>query len=172
MACNPLLRDPLGRFWALSVLDTGMLQTDLINAPFKFQSNPILNDNTTGQGMWQLSANTDGLIIATKVFSLPTIRQENLAYIPLLSPGGFAWNLTVTTDGFIQTISTNTLFPIIVPYIPNVTMTVFGNYNPSVICPVCNNAPVTVSADLSCWCCRCTSFVLPEDTTITVVLDE
>ena len=169
--CNPLLRDPNGNLWSLGVLDAGMLTTTPFTQSVKVQNNPILSEISGQRINWQLSANINGNIVTSRASNLPTIRRDNLSYIPLLSPGGVSYILQARSGGFLQTVSTNTLFPDIIPYIPNVQMSIFGA-PPVVTCPVCANAIVTVSGDLSCWCCECSAFVLPEDTTITVVLEE
>jgi hypothetical protein len=174
--CTPLLKDPKGHYWALGVGDQGNPTTVAFNEPIQFQSNPILTDTNGQSTNWQFSATTTGAIVATQIFSLPTIRKDNLPYIPLISPSGFAYIFTVTSQGNIQTtflpLGLIRYFPDVIPYIPNVTMSQYGNYNPSVTCPVCANAVIQVSADLSCWCCTCSCFVPPEDTTMLVVLDE
>ena len=172
MSCSPLLRDPSNRLWAMGVTDFGGLTLTFVPFNVLVQSNPILSDTHGQQSMWQLSASIYGNIIATRIFSLPTIRQDNLAYIPLASPSGFNFKTTILPSGQLQSTSTSILFPDIIPYIPDVTMSIFGQYQPPVTCPVCNNALITVSGDMSCWCCTCSSFILPEDTTITVVLSE
>jgi hypothetical protein len=168
VGCNPLLRDPLNRFWALGVLDNGQLTTTLTSIVPLFQNGPILTVNQ--QNNWQLSADIQGRIVSTNLNYQPTI-QLNLPYIPLLSPSGFAWNLTITSFGLLETTATSSLFPEVIPYIPDVSMSIYGTKN-EVFCPSCGNATVVVSADLSCWCCACSSFVLPEDTNIIVVLEE
>jgi hypothetical protein len=170
--CIPLLRDPLNRFWALNVLDTGQLQTTLTAASPSTQNNPILIDANGNQTIWQVSINTSGQLLSTRLGQLPTL-QPPLTYLPLASVDNLYFKLTILPTGQLQTLSTSTLLPDVIPYVPNVTMSVYGTpITAPVTCPTCNNAVVIVSADESCWCCTCSAFVLPENTTMIVILDE
>lgn len=165
--CTPLLKDPTNHYWALSVLDTGMLTTTAFNFPVKAQNNPILLD-PNGKSNWQLSADATGRIISTQVGG------GGVVYIPLMSPRNLNYIVGIDASGLLFTSATTAILPDIIPYPIDVAMSVYGNgfLNPPVTCPNCGNASVTVSADESCWCCTCRSFVLPEDTTIIVILDE
>jgi len=170
--CTPILKDPSGHFWILGVLDSGILTTTYYPFTVSVQANPILISplNST---LWQLSADNTGHIVSTY---LPTLPKGGVVrpYIPMLSPGFLTYALGVNPAGYVQTTSSAVTLPDTVPYPFDITMSIYGNgnLNPPVICPVCANATVTVSADLSCWCCGCASFVRPEDTTIVVILSE
>lgn len=173
VGCNPLLKDTRGRFWALGIQDDGALTITLTNILVAHQQGPYLG---YGNNVWQLSVDDsvlgDEAIAYTKV-TPPTI-LGTLLYIPLRSPIGGAWALTISPDGDLQQTPTDYLFPDIIPYQPDVTMSIYGNAPPltPLICNTCGNASVTASADLSLWCCTCSTFVPPEDTNIIVVLDE
>lgn len=172
IGCNPLLRDQLGRFWALGVGDDGSLTITLTSIQVNHQQGPFLG---SGHDIWQLSVDASSLgnegIQLTKA-TPPTI-LGTLTYIPLVSSVGGAWALTVSSGDLLVT-ATDFLFPDIIPRQPDVTMSIYGNAFPltPLICTTCGNASVTASADLSLWCCTCSSFVPPEDTNIIVVLDE
>lgn len=167
-ACRPILSAPNGTLWQLGCNDLGLLTTTQVFLKLKYLQNPLLG---TSNITWQLSATNTGNIVSTKVVN-PTARLP-LSYIILVSPGGNTFLLTIDSNGFLHTAQTNSSVAESIPYINDVTMSVYGDTCQNfVICPVCANASVTVSADLSCWCCTCSSFVLPEDTTIMVVLDE
>lgn len=171
--CVPLLRGINGSFWILNIDSTGELVFTSTDIPIAHYQGPLLS-TTNGKDVWQLSIDDtvpgQEDIIVTKV-TPPTI-QPALPYIPFVSPVGGAWKLTVDPDGSLQTNTTDALLPGVIPYIPDVTMSVYGNNNPPLICTNCGNASVTASADLSLWCCSCNTFVPPEDTNIIVVLDE
>jgi hypothetical protein len=162
--CAPLLKDPAGNFWQLGVTDNGSLTTTEISIPIITQSGPVISLNGVN---WQLSAGISGDIIATAISS----GQLGVPYLPLISPSNLFWNVTITPNGSLQTTSTSTLSPEIIPHANDVSMSVYGTKD-MVICTSCGNSTVTVSADLSCWCCSCNTFVKPEDTNIIVILDE
>jgi hypothetical protein len=165
-ACRPVLIAPNGTLWQLGVTDLGLLTTTQVFLTLKNVNNPILYNSINA---WQLSVNNFGLLVTTAVSSA----LLGLQYLPILSPSGFAYIVTVQTFGLLQTATTPSLFPVFIPYPLDVTMSIFGTTCANqVVSPPNGNAPVTVSADFSCWCCATSSFVLPEDTTITVVLDE
>jgi len=165
--CTPLLEDPFGVFWALSVDDDGELTiTSTTVKPIR-QSPPTLS---VGNSAWALSVDATESIQVTQV---PTPGFALLPYIPLNSLGNIPWKLTVDPDGTLRTTSTgSTLLPDIIPYPIDVTMSIYGNTPQLLFCTTCANASVTASADLSLWCCSCSTFVLPEDTNILVVIDE
>lgn len=166
--CSPALRDPNGIFWALGVEDDGTISITSISLNSQIINGPILV-SAGNRSQWQLSLDGIDSIVTTLI--TPQTIQRAMDYIPLVSSGGFVWLMGVDDDGSLTTTSSNTLPPDIIPYIPDVSMSVFG-MPPTVTCPMCGNATITVSADLSCWCCTCSSFILPEDTTITVILSE
>lgn len=165
--CNPLLRDPFGVFWALGITNNGSLTITKSFLATNRQVNPIIGPDILNA--FQLSVTANEHIQSAKVVP-PTI-QAPQAYIPLLSPAGGAFQLIVDKQGDLITLPTDTLLVDIIPYVPDVAMSVYGN-TPGLICFTCGNASVTASADLSLWCCSCNSFVLPEDTSVIVILDE
>lgn len=166
-ACQPVLQAPNNTLWQLGVTNGGLLTTTQIFATFKVLLPPVLGAGGTS---WALSATNGGLIVSTRV--LNPFRPP-MQYIPMMAANNSRWLLTVTRNGLLVTTGTTLSFPESIPYPIDVTMSVFGDTCANFVqCPTCNNAHVTVSGDLSCWCCACSSFVLPEDTTITVVLDE
>lgn len=166
--CLPILPDPSGGYWQLGVTDAGLLTTTQVFPVLKHIAGPYLK---AGYNVWQLTADTQGRIVDTLI--LPPTAQSPLPYIPLISPGGFFYSLTLDTiQGLLLTNSTGaTLLPDVIPYIPDVTMSVWPASTP-LVCFTCGNATVTASADLSLWCCSCSAFVPPDDTNILVVLDE
>lgn len=165
--CNPLLRDTQNQFWALGIDDNGELTLDLSSTPINHHEGPLLG---TRPNVWKLSIDANQDIQVDKV--TPSTILGTLPYIPLRSPIGGAWALTVDENGNLQVDPTDYLYPDIIPYQPDVSMSLYGDMPPMLICTTCGNASVTASADLSLWCCTCSSFVLPEDTNIIVVLDE
>lgn len=196
IGCNPLLRDQYNRFWSLGVQNDGAPSITLTSIPMNHQQNPNI---LVGSDIWQLSVDASSLgdeaIQVTKLNSLflgglgegglgeqgygtgvlvrPPNPVRTLTYIPLISPIGGAWALTVSSDGDVLLTATDYLFPDVIPYPPDVTMSTYGAmpFLP-LLCATCGNASVTASADLSLWCCTCSSFVPPEDTNILVVIDE
>lgn len=197
IGCNPLLRDQYNRFWSLGVQNDGAASITLTSIPMNHQQNPNI---LVGSDVWQLSVDASSLgneaIQVTKINTpsfaglgegglgqqgygigvvsvqvAPPIRA--LAYIPLRSPIGGAWAFSISSDGDVLVTATDYLFPDIIPYPPDVTMSRYGAipFLP-LLCATCGNASVTASADLSLWCCTCSSFVPPEDTNILVVIDE
>jgi hypothetical protein len=169
--CAPLLKDPFNVLWQLGVTDDGTITITSLTFMVQLQRGPILK-SIYGGVPWQLSVDAVGNIQVNIIH--PEVIRQISTYIPLVSPGGFVYNLQILDDGTLITTSSpsNILLPNLVPYIPDVSMSVYNTWNNPVICPRCGNANVVVSADLSCWCCACNSFVFPEDTTIIVVLDE
>jgi hypothetical protein len=175
IGCNPLLKgSPNGTLWALGIDDDGELTLTQVSFTVNHHAGPILGElgNT-----WQLSMDDsepgNEFMVVTRV-NPPTILGP-LTYIPLLSPIGGAWKLVIAdTDGTLQTVSTSLLLPDILPRQPDVTMSIYGNAPPLIplICNTCGNASVTASADLSLWCCTCSSYIFPEDSNVVVVLDE
>lgn len=166
--CTPLLRDEVGVLWGLSISDNGnptITKTSLAVGHF---GNPIVGSDP--KNAWQLSV-FRGSIIAQKI-TPPTILNP-LYYVPLVSPGRLPWSLTTDKDGNILTTQTAAgLLPDVIPYPPDVVMSIYGNSPALLFCSTCGNASVTASADLSLWCCSCSAFVTPEDTNIVIVLDE
>lgn len=165
-SCQPILQAPNGTLWQLGVTNGGLLTTTQVFLSLKYLQPPVLG---AGGVAWQISATNGGLMVTTKVNPV----RPPMLYIPMAAANNSRWLLTVTINGLLVTTSTTLALPESIPYPIDVTMSVFGDTCSNFVqCPVCNNAHVTVSGDLSCWCCACSSFVLPEDTTITVVLDE
>ena len=163
--CTPLLRDPFNAYWALSTDDDGDLTITKVQiVPYR-QNPPALQ---IGYAAWQLAVDATEAITVTKVANPGQIK---FPYIPLNSPGGIPWKLTVTQEGELQTTATSTLLPDVIPLPSDITMSVYGT-DDLLFCNSCGNASVTALADLGLWCCSCSSYVLPEDTNIIVVLDE
>lgn len=162
-----------GRYWAMGIDDSGTLTYTLIPLVPGRHNPPVLK---AGSNLWQLDVDLTESIILTQLPATPTSLVV-FDYIPLQSPSGFSFKLTATPDGNLQTTQTfnsiggPNLLPDEIPYPPDVTMSIYGN-TPVLICTSCGNASVTASADLSLWCCTCSSFVPPEDTNVVVVLDE
>lgn len=162
--CNPLLKDPNGKLWALGVTDNGLLTTSSTTTKLAiFKGSTLI----AGGAYWQLAVDLSGLLNTTSV--APTI--NGLPFIALTSPTGLTWQLTSDISGILSTTFSNTHVNDIVPMQPDVVMSAWPT-DYGVVCVTCGNASVTVSADFSCWCCTCNSFVLPDDTNILVFLDE
>lgn len=165
--CSPLLRDPLNRLWQTQVLDQGNLTATLTNINSPYPKNPTLQ---VGSSFWQLEITSKGSLTSTKV-GKPNLTA--LPYIPMTSLGGVNYKLTVLDpSGIIGVTTTGSVLPDFIPYSPDVSMSFWPTANTGVFCTTCGNASVTVSADLSCWCCSCSTWVLPEDTNILVQLEE
>lgn len=165
--CNILLRDPANNLWQVSVLDQGNLTTSPSTLVSNDPKNPVLVNGTNN---WQLGISTHGSLNATLV--TPASVKRALSYIPMTSSGGVNFSLKVhDATGVLGVSSTGSLLPDFIPYIPDVAMSRFP-VSDGIYCYTCGNASVTVSADLSCWCCTCSNFVLPENTNIIVVLEE
>lgn len=171
--CNPYLRDPVtNKFWILGIDDGGLFTLTSSTIPLSHYTGPILSK---GSDSYQLGVDSQSggaeMIIATKI-TPPTI-QTPQPYIPLISsPSGFPFMLVLADpDPFLQSSTTPTILPDAIPYIPDVSMSKWPD-SIGVFCASCGNSTVTVSADFSCWCCSCNSFIIPEDTNIIVILDE
>lgn len=165
--CNVLLRDPLNRLWQTAVSNQGSLLTGLTTLHTNSPKNPVLN---AGSNFWRLDITNNGTLTTTKVS--PQTTPFALPYIPITSVGGVNFQLTVhPKTGVLGVSSTGSLLPDFIPYVPDIAMSRFP-VSDGIFCATCGNASVTVSADLSCWCCACSSFVLPEDTNMIVVLEE
>lgn len=166
--CSPILPAPDGSFWQLGINDQGLLTTTAVFIPLAHIAGPIMQ---AGSKVFQLGATPQGQITDTLI--QPQTIQQPLPYIPLVSPGGLFFKMTLDPQqGLLVTTSTGaTLLPDVIPYIPDVSMSVWPQSTP-LICFTCGNATVTASADLSLWCCTCNTFVPPADTNILVVLDE
>lgn len=200
--CNVLLRDPLNRLWQTGVTDNGLLTTDLTTITSPLPQGPILQGLLTvstnvssGYGVggfgvggfggttvttsfpvnsWHLSADTQGRIVADLVPN-PVAPQVALPFFPIVSAGGFNWNISIDNNGILQSDlgspATGGNFQDVIPYPLDVSMSRWP-LSTGIFCTTCGNASVTVSGDLSCWCCACNSFVPPEDTNMIVVLEE
>lgn len=166
--CNVILRDPQHNGWGLSVTDDGRLVTSPIGLTAAIGVGPTLE--TALNNVWLLSVDNIGRILANP-YNPPTI-QRTPNYIPVVSSGGVSYKVVMLEPyGNLGTIPTSGTLPDFIPYIPDVSMSHWPD-SIGVICAKCNNATVTVSADLSCWCCSCNSFIEPSDTNILVILDE
>jgi hypothetical protein len=160
--CNIILRDPTNHFWQLGCTEQGLLTTTLTNITFPINDPMLLVSNVA----WTLTANAQGQIVSTKT------TPSNIAqsFYVLNSPLNKTFKLTATLNGLLSTtFAPGQIEPI--PYPFDISMSRWPDSTP-VICPRCSNASIKVSADMSCWCCACNSFVLPEDTNIIVILDE
>lgn len=161
--CDILLLDPNNFLWLVGVTNQGNLTTTQTGVQFALV-NPILNDsNHIG---WQISANTLGEIVSTETG--PALTVPNMR---MVAPNGLVYNMGVNTQGMMTTTLVPGQFGTSIPTPIDVSMSQWPD-SIGVICPTCGNAIVSVRADFSCWCCACNMFVLPEDTTMLVVLEE
>ena len=163
--CNLLLSDPTNNIWSLGCNDVGALQTSLTAFTFAIQP-PIFKD---GAGKnWKLSATSVGRVVAA-----PTgPSQLAVSYGVLQTPSSFIYQLNINSFGELYTTLVSGVPPLTnIPTQANISMSRWPD-TAGIICPRCNGATVSVSADLSCWCCTCSSFLDPEDTTVLVVLEE
>src|SRR5277367_6005806 len=117
-ACQPILQAPNGTLWQLGTDDFGLLTTTQVFTVYKNQVNPTLGN---GLNFWQLSVDNFGLLVTT---SVPATLLA-LLYLPILSPSGFAYIVTVLTNGLLQSATTPSLFPVFIPYPLDVTMSIF-----------------------------------------------
>lgn len=166
--CNVLLPDPTNALWVLSCDDLGRVQTTLSNLAF-LAPGPILSSG--GASFWQLTADALGRVVATPIVPQYTWYSRN--FLLLTSPSGFSFKLTI--DDLLGQLATDPNATLVADPFPmplDVTMSHWPDGYNGVICPRCNNSSITVGADMSCWCCVCSSFVAPEDTTIIVALSE
>lgn len=151
----------------MGVDDQGRLSTTKQNFQVAHLTGPIMQG---GVNAWQLTADLLGRVVSTKI-KVPNILSP-LDYIPMSSPGGIPFKV-VFRDNIQRLVTQGTSGRLIdvIPLQPDVAMSRWPD-SIGVSCPSCNNATISVSADLSCWCCVCSTFVIPEDTTITVILEE
>lgn len=185
--CQTLvLQDPLTFLWNVTATDDGILVTTRGSRSF-VRVNPYFNSpaggfgdgglgdggfgDPSGAGLFQLNIDTDGLLYTVSKTVLPLAVLSN-AKIPVLSPLGFPYSVTVESDGSLTTTydPTAQVFDSI-PMPFDITMSIYGTGD-TLICATCNNAVVDARADLGLWCCGCSAFVLPEDTNILVILSE
>lgn len=162
--CNPILKDVNNQVWQLGVQDSGRLYTTPTLIRPQLVIGTVLVD--PANGYWRLDVGTDGRLLMNT--TLPSI--IGIPYVAMTSTNGLFYNLVATTDGRYDTVSTNFQLPDVIPIPLDVSMSRWPQ-NIGVVCTTCGNAPVTVSADMSCWCCTCNSFVSDEDTNIIVILD-
>lgn len=161
--CNILIPDSLNRLWQLGCSDAGMLTTALTG--FNFPVGTASLRDPQGNA-WQLGVTVSGIIRTSPI----TTGTFPLAFLVLNSPSGLRYKLTINSAGVLRDLISDTAIDSL-PTQVDVTM---SSWPPTsgVICPRCNNANVTVMADMANWCCVCQDFVDPEDTTILVVLSE
>jgi hypothetical protein len=163
--CNVLLKDPNNNFWQLASDDFGIMETTLTPITVQTYAPPVIK---AGGNAWTLSADITGQVALN-----PTnITKVALPYIILHSTSK-QWQLTfspLTQQLLMQPTSIGQQD--VIPTETDVSMSRWPEGYNGLLCPNCANASVTVSGDLSCWCCVCSSFVLPENTTIEVALSE
>lgn len=163
------LGTPTNNFWAMSVDDVGDLTLTSVNFVPSRHNPPVLN---VADKAFRLDVDETEAIVVRQI--VPGTVPVSFDYIPLNSPNFLPYKLTVDQSGELTITQTAALLPDMIPYPDDVRMSVYGDAPPltPLICISCGNASVTASADLSLWCCTCSSFVTPEDTNIIVVLDE
>lgn len=163
--CNVLVKDPTNVIWQLAVTDLGILTTSPVALQTNFVQGPVL---TSGSGAWQIAITSIGVLFVNQVAS-----NLGIPYIPLTSPKGLNFQLFYTrSTNQLVVQSTTGLLMDVVPLPSDITMSRWPEGYNGLSCPSCGNASITVSGDLSCWCCVCSSFVPAEDTTIIVALSE
>jgi hypothetical protein len=169
MSCTPGTLDPYGNLWVFGVSELGQITlTNTGTRPIFFE--PLYLD-INGKEAWKLTADAEGRIVSQRVpFVAPTLRGI-INYMALQSPSGMSWKLEISNAGAIFTTFHSTPVEDFIPSIPDVTMSRWP-VNIGVVCQRCNNATVHVSADLSCWCCSCNTFVPDDETNEIVILEE
>lgn len=166
--CDLLIRYPVNnQLWLISTTDTGQLMTSPINVPFAIIDPSLIDSNNNA---WELQADSLGRIVATNIGAPLTTSVSSATLVS--EPTSLVWNLAINASGMLTTTYGN-FQPnrSIVPRPIDVAMSQWPD-GTGVICPQCGGATVTVSADMSCWCCACNTFVNSEDTTIIIVLSE
>lgn len=163
--CNVLVKDPTSVIWQLAVTDLGILTVTPTTLKTDFVHGPIL---TSGSLAWQIAITTVGDLAVSPVTS-----ALGIPYIALTSPNGTNFKLSYNkpTNQFLVQSTAGVLVDVVpVPF--DITMSRWPEGFNGINCPSCGNASITVSGDFSCWCCVCSSFVPPDDTTIIVALSE
>lgn len=165
--CDLLIRYPVNdQLWLLGTTDGGNMTTAPVHIPFPILDPTLIDNNGDA---WSLTANNLGEIVATNIGS-PLTTSVNSATL-ISTPSNVFFTLTIDSNGLLHTAFSALHPATVVPRPHDVTMSQWPD-SIGVTCPRCGGATVTVSADMSCWCCACNAFVLPEDTTILVILDE
>lgn len=166
--CDLLIRYPANnQLWLVGCTDSGNITTTPVNIPFAINDPSVID---SGNNAWSLTADSVGRIVTTSI-GVPlttSVHSESL----ISAPSAFTYNLTINTAGLLGT--TLAQFPSNRTTVPRPVDIAMSQWPDSigVTTPTFAGATVTVSADMSCWCCAIQSFVKPEDTTIIVYIDE
>src|SRR5581483_5269931 len=155
--CIPLIPSPNGQNWTLGITDNGELTT----TPARQAGIPSPMKIASPSFSWLITADNNGAIVTTQ-FSL----DSSPFYWTLRSlPSFLRYAISADDLGELQTQLFNVAANIsaTVPYPQDVTMSRWPD-TIGLICYSCGNATVSLSADMSCWCCSCNSFVDVEDT--------
>ena len=163
--CIPLIKDPIGGWWAIGFLPNGQVTQSRVSSP-SISGPPTLHINSPSH-TWNLTVDMFGRLVKTQV-SADAQAPTQLIGVDTIGRGHA---LTVLDDGQTQSVFGIAPLRENIPQYLDITQSSWP-VTAGVVCTVCGNASVNVRADFGCWCCTCNRFVDPDDTTIIIVLDE